>query len=253
MMRTLAAFTCTALLALGAALALAQEETPPPYLSWSFDGIFGTYDRGALQRGFQIYSEICSNCHSMNLLHYRDLTALGYNEDEIKAIAAQKQVTAGPNDQGEMFQRPGRPYDKFVAPFANEQQARMANNGALPPDMSLLAKAHEGGPSFIYGILTGYKNAPKGFKLLPGMNYDEYFPGHQIAMPQPLQDNSVTFADGTHATLDEEARDVATFLAWCAEPKMEDRKRTGAKVMLFLLAMTGVLYGTKRKIWSDVH
>jgi ubiquinol-cytochrome c reductase cytochrome c1 subunit len=243
-----------ALLAL-AAPAVAQEAPPPPLPNpgWSFDGIFGTFDRAALQRGFQIYSEVCSNCHSMNLLHYRDLAALGYSEDEIKAIAAQKQVTAGPNDQGEMFQRPAQPADNFVPPFPNDQANRAAHNGALPPDLSLIIKARAGGPDYVYGILTGFQDAPANFKLNDGDSYDVYFPGHQIAMPQPLMDGSVTYAGGLPATLPQEAHDVVTFLTWAAEPTMEARKETGLKVMLFLLVMAFVLYGAKRKIWADLH
>jgi ubiquinol-cytochrome c reductase cytochrome c1 subunit len=235
--------------------ALAQEEAEPPLPNpgWSFDGVFGTFDRAALQRGFEIYDQVCSNCHSMNLLHYRDLAALGYNEGEIKAIAAQKQVTAGPNDQGEMFQRPAQPADAFVAPYPNDQAARAAHNGALPPDLSLIVKARRGGADYIYGILTGFTDPPKGFKLNDGMAYNKYFPGHQIAMPQPIQDDSVTYSDGTKATLPQEAHDVVTFLAWAAEPTMEERKETGAKVMLFLLVMAGVMYAAKRKIWAPLH
>jgi ubiquinol-cytochrome c reductase cytochrome c1 subunit len=242
-------------LALGAAGARAQEAAMPPlpHESWSFEGPFGTFDRAALQRGFQVYSEVCSNCHSMNLLAYRDLSALGYDTLEIQAIAAQKQVTDGPNDQGEMFQRPGRPSDRFVAPYPNDQAARAAHNGALPPDLSLIVKARAGGSDYIYGILTGYQEPPANFKMSDLMQYNLHFPGHQIAMPPPLSDDVVTFADGTKATLQQEASDVVTFLTWAAEPHAEQRKRTGVKVMIFLLAMTGVLYGAKRKIWSDVH
>ena len=254
MRRRVYPLAAAALLALAAGAVAQEEALPPlPHPAWSFDGVFGTFDRAALQRGFQVYNEVCSNCHSMNLLHYRDLAAHGYNEGQIKAIASQKEVTDGPNDKGEMFQRPARPADAFVAPYPNEQAARAAHNGALPPDLSLIVKARAGGPDYVDGILTGYKDAPANFKLGDGMNYDVYFPGHQIAMPQPLADNSVTFADGTAATLPDEAHDVVTFLAWAAEPTMEERKRTGAKVLLFLLAMTGVLYGAKRKIWSDLH
>ena len=249
----LASLAALALLAAGGS-AVADDEMPPlPSPGWSFTGVFGTFDRAALQRGFQVYSQVCSNCHSMNLLHYRDLSALGYDENEIKAIAAQKQVTDGPNDQGEMFKRPARPADAFVAPFANEQAARANFNGALPPDLSVIIKAREGGPNYVYGILTGFKPAPAGFKVAPGRYYNEYFPSHNIAMPPPLADNAVTYADGTKATLQQEAHDVATFLTWASDPKMEERKRVGAKAMLFLLAMTGVLYGAKRRIWSDVH
>jgi ubiquinol-cytochrome c reductase cytochrome c1 subunit len=252
-MRRLAA--AVAALALVALPALAQEEAEPPlpHPGWSFDGVFGTFDRAALQRGFEAYDQVCSNCHSMNLLHYRDLAALGYTDDQIKAIAAQKQVDAAPNDAGDVVKRPAQPADAFVAPYANEQAARAAHNGALPPDLSLIIKAREGGADYCYGILTGFENAPANFKLNDGMSYDEYFPGHQIAMPQPLSDDSLTFADGTKATLPQEAHDVCTFLSWAAEPKMEERKETGAKVVLFLLVMTGVLYAAKRKIWADLH
>lgn len=204
-----------ALLAL-AAPAGAQEEPAMPKQSWSFDGPFGTYDRAAAQRGFEVYNEDCSHCHSMNLLHYRDLSGIGYSEDEIKAIAASKQVTDGPNDQGEMFQRPGRPADTFVAPFPNEQAARAALNGALPPDLSLIIKAREGGANYVDALLQGYKNPPAGVKMADNMQYDEYFPGHQIAMPPPLAGNDVPYADGTKPTLTQEAHDVATFLSWAS-------------------------------------
>jgi ubiquinol-cytochrome c reductase cytochrome c1 subunit len=235
----------------------AAPEAPEPKLpkqNWSFAGPFGTYDRGAAQRGFQIYAEVCSRCHSLNQLHYRDLGGLGYTEDEVKAIAAQAQVTDGPNDQGEMFQRPGRPYDKFVAPFANEQLARATLNGALPPDLSLIIKAREGGADYLVALLTGYKDPPPaGVKLGDNMMYDEYFSGHQISMPPPLAGDDVKYGDGTKPTMLQEAADVATFLAWAAEPTMEERKRTGVKVIFFLLAMTGVLYAAKRQIWAKVH
>jgi len=252
MMRKLLATAALGALLLAGAPASAQEETPLPHLGWSFYGIFGTYDRAAAQRGFQIYNEVCSNCHSLDLLTYGDLTDLGFTLDQVKAIAAAKQVP-DTDDSGQPIQRPALPSDHFVAPFPNVKAARAANNGALPPDLSLMIKAREGGPDYVHGILTGYVNAPSGFHLGDGMNYNEYFPGHQIAMPQPLSDNSVTFADGTPPLLDEEARDVVTFLAWAAEPRLEERHRTGLKAVLFLIAMTGVLYGAKRRVWSDVE
>jgi ubiquinol-cytochrome c reductase cytochrome c1 subunit len=249
-----------AALSLGTRAAQAQEEPTPPKVEWSFDGPFGTFDRAAAQRGFQVYEEVCSRCHSLNLLHYGDLGpsgpggGLGYTEEQAKAFASTKQVTDGPNDQGEMFQRPGRPSDKFVAPFPNEKAARAALNGALPPDQSLIVKARPDGANHAYGILTGYKDPPPaGIKVGEGRYYNDYFPGHQISMPPPLAGNDVTYADGTKATLDQEAKDVVTFLAWAAEPTMEERKYTGAKVLIFLVFMTGLLFGAKRKIWSDVH
>jgi ubiquinol-cytochrome c reductase cytochrome c1 subunit len=244
---------------------LAESEPPLPKQSWSFDGPFGTYDRAAVQRGFQIYSEVCSQCHSMNLLHYGDLGpagpggGIGYTEEQVKAVAATpfvngKQVTDGPNDQGEMFQRPARPADKFVAPFDNAKQA-VATYGAVPPDLSVIVKARAGGPDYVYALLTGYKETPpKGFTpSSPTANYNEYFPGHQIAMPPPLTDDRVQYQDGTKATVDQEARDVVSFLTWASEPTMEVRKRTGVKVLIFLLFMAGVLYAAKRKIWLEVH
>jgi ubiquinol-cytochrome c reductase cytochrome c1 subunit len=233
----------------------AADETPPlPHQEWAFDGIFGTYDRASLQRGFQVYKEVCSACHPVKHLYFRDLAEIGYSEAEVKAIAASYQVTnAEPNDQGQMFQRAGRPSDPIPGPFANDQAARAANNGALPPDQSLIVKAREGGPDYIYAILTGYKEPPAGFKLLEGMNYNEYFPGHQIRMPPPLADGAVTFADGTPSTVPQMAHDVATFLTWAAEPNLDTRHRTGFKVLLFLVVVVGIFYATKRKIWATAH
>jgi ubiquinol-cytochrome c reductase cytochrome c1 subunit len=233
---------------------LAAQETPPlPHQEWSFDGVFGTYDLASAQRGFQVYKEVCSACHPVTHLYFRNLAAIGYNADEIKAIAAGYQVTDGPNDQGQMYQRPGRPSDPIPGPFPNDQAARAANNGALPPDQSLLVKARPGGPDYIYGILTGYKEPPSGFKLLEGMNYNEYFPGHQIKMPPPLSDDAVKFADGTPGTVPQMAHDVATFLTWASEPNLDDRHRIGFKVILFLIVAAAVFYAAKRKIWAPIH
>jgi ubiquinol-cytochrome c reductase cytochrome c1 subunit len=240
--------------ALSPLAARAQEIPPLPHQQWSFDGIFGTYDRAAEQRGFQVYKEVCSACHPVKHLYFRDLTDIGYTEDEVKAIASTYQVTnEQPNDEGQMFQRPGRPSDPIPGPFPNDQAARAANNGALPPDLSMIVKAREGGPDYVFGILTGYKDPPPGFNLLTGMYYNEYFPGHQIAMPPPLSDNGVTFADGTSATVPQMAHDVVTFLTWAAEPNLESRHRTGFKVMLFLIIMAGIFYAAKRKIWATAH
>jgi ubiquinol-cytochrome c reductase cytochrome c1 subunit len=235
--------------------ASADEETiRPPHQQWSFEGVFGTYDRAALQRGFQVYKEVCAACHPVKHLFYRDLEEIGYSEDQVKGIAAQAQVTDGPNDQGEMYQRPGRPSDRFVAPFANDQAARAANNGALPPDLSLITKAREGGPDYTYALIgLGFKAAPAGFKLADGMYYDEYFSGHQIKMPPPLNENQVTYADDTKATVPQMAHDVVTFLSWAAEPNLEQRHRMGVKVFLFLIVAACLFYAAKRKIWAQVH
>jgi ubiquinol-cytochrome c reductase cytochrome c1 subunit len=250
-----------AALLIGPAVAQNSQENPPATLqtqAWPFDGIFGAFDRGAAQRGFQVYNEVCSNCHSLKLVAYGDLGpegpdgGLGFTQDQVKAIAAAKQVP-DTNDQGEPSTRAALPADHFVPTFANEKAARAANNGALPPDLSLIVKARVGGPDYIYSLLTGYKEPPAGVKVPEGMNYNEAFPGHQIAMPQPLNDGSVTYADGTQATLSQEAYDVVNFLAWASEPTIDVRHRTGIKVILFLLVMTGILYAGKRRIWAAVH
>jgi len=251
--RSALALVTAALLAAGGAKAVRAAAIALPQERWSFNGIFGTYDRAELRRGFQVYKEICSACHSMNLLHYRNLQDIGFSEDEVKQIAASVQVTDGPNDQGEMFERPGKPSDAFHPPFANEQAARAANNGTLPPDLSLMVKARKGGADYVHALMTGFVPAPAGVKVAQGMYYNEYFPGHQIAMPPPLSDDAVTFADGTKATVDQEAYDVANFLAWAAEPKLEERHLIGVKAVLFLIVLTALLYGVKRKIWAAVH
>jgi len=243
----------SAVLPFASVFAQGTEEPSLPHINWSFEGPFGTYDLAAAQRGFQIYKDICANCHSMNYLHYRDLSGIGLNEDQIKAIAASVEVPGGVNDSGQPITRPGRPADTFKAPFPNEQAARAANNGAYPPDQSILVLARKGGADYIYAILTGYSEPPAGMKLQPGMSYNKYFPGHQIAMPQPLQDGSVQYADGTKPTLEQEAKDVVTFLAWAAEPEMVQRKQTGVRVVLFLLMLTGLTYALKRRVWADVH
>ncbi len=244
--------------ALGLGLALAPHaahaaDTPPlPNLHWPEQGIFGHYDKAALQRGFQVYKEVCSNCHSMKYVYYRNLEAIGYTKEQIKALAASYQITDGPDENGQMYQRPGKPTDHLKSPFPNPETARAALNGALPPDMSNLVNAREGGPNYVYAILTGYVPAPKDFHVMAGHMYNEYFPGHQIAMPQPLVAGQVQFQDGTPNTLDNEARSVAEFLDWASNPHMEQRKRLGIKVILFMLVFAGVLLATKRKVWSDV-
>jgi ubiquinol-cytochrome c reductase cytochrome c1 subunit len=230
------------------------EALRPPHQQWAFDGVFGTYDRAALQRGYQVYKEVCSACHAVKHLYYRDLEEIGYTEDQIKGIAAQYQVTDGPNDQGEMFQRPGRPSDRMAAPFDNDQKARAANNGALPPDLSLITKARESGPDYVYALLTGFKDPPADFKIATGMNYNGYFAGHQIAMPPPLtQDGQLTYADGTTATIPQMSRDIVIFLSWAAEPNLDARHKMGAKVILFLVILAGLFYAAKRRIWAALH
>jgi len=222
--------------------------------NWSFNGIFGTYDRAALRRGVQVYREVCASCHSLRLVSYRHLQRIGFSEEEVKVIAAEGEVTDGPNDEGEMYERPARPSDRFISPYPNDNAARAGNNGALPPDLSLIVKARKNGANYIHALMTGYKEeAPEGVTLNEGMSYNTYFPGNQIAMASPLGDEAVEYADGTKPTLDQHAKDVVTFLAWAASPEMEDRKRLGIKVMIFLLVLTVMLYALKRKIWADLH
>ncbi|MFG1180130.1 cytochrome c1 [Xanthobacter versatilis] len=266
------------LLASGTAGALASEgggghDGRPPRLSWSFAGPFGTYDRGQLQRGFKVFKEVCSACHSANYLYFRNLAqpgGPGFTEAQAKQVAGEYQITDGPNDAGDMFQRPGRLSDHWPAPFPNDNAARAANGGALPPDFSVLAKArsyHVGFPGFItdafiqyqehgvdyiHALLTGYEDAPAGVHLQPGLNYNKYFPGNQIAMPKPISDGQVEYPDGAPQTVDQYASDVAAFMMWVAEPKLEERKRIGFQAMIFLIVLSGLLYFTKKKVWQNV-
>lgn len=252
----LAAVALTAGLVAGGP-ARAAEETAIPAQDWSFDGLFGTYDRGALQRGFKVYSQVCAACHGMRLVYYRNLGepgGPGFSEAEVKAIAAAVEVEDGPDKEGEMFMRPGLPRDTFVSPFANDNAARAANNGALPPDLSVIAKARPGGPDYLYALLTGYEEEPpEGVTLRAGMSYNKVFPGNQIAMPLPLFDDMIEYDDGTPATAENMARDLTTFLMWAAEPKLEARKRMGFQVIVFLIVLAGLFYFTNKKIWSRIE
>lgn len=240
------------------------EALPVKDVSFSFEGMFGVYNKAALQRGFQVYKEVCSACHSMNLVAFHDLGEAGgpdFTPAQVKAIAASYKVPAGPNSMGQTTDANGQPLmraalpaDHFPPPFANEEAAQFANNGAVPPDMSLLAKALDGGPARIYSIVTGFNlKPPPGFKVAEGKFFNPYFPGWNISMPPPLTDGSVTYTDGTKATLDQEAHDVATFLMWCAEPKLDQRKRIGLEVMIFLVVLSGLLYASYRRVWRDIH
>ncbi len=242
----------TVLLAAPAARA-AGEAIALPATRFSFDGIFGTFDRASAQRGFQIYAQVCATCHSMRLVAYRNLRELGLTEAEVRAIAATVQILDGPNDEGQMVERPGIPSDRFRRPYANDAAARAANNGALPPDLSVLTKARPGGARYLYALLTGYADPPAGVTLGQGMSYNRYFPGHQIAMVPPLNEGQVEFHDGTRGTVEQMARDVTTFLAWAAEPELETRRAMGVRFLLFLSILGGLAYAVKRKIWANVH
>ncbi len=220
---------------------------------WKFDGVFGTFDRQSAQRGFQVYKEVCSACHSLNRVAFRSLTGLGFSEAEIKELAKTYTIKDGPNDAGEMFDRPGLPSDKFVPPFANEQAARAANNGAYPPDLSLIIKARHNGANYIYSLLTGYETAPAHVTVPNGMNYNPYFPNGLIGMPAPLNDGAVTYSDGTKASVDQMAKDVVNFLQWAAEPEMEQRKKMGIRAMLFLGIMSIFFLIAKKRVWKKIH
>lgn len=224
-----------------------------PDYEWTFEGMFGTYDRAALQRGLKVYQNVCAACHSLDRVYFRNLHALGYSDNQIKALASQYTVNDGPNDDGEMFERPGKPSDRFPGPYPNKQAAKAANNGAYPPDMSLLVKARPGGADYIRALITGYEEPPAGVELLEGQYWNEYMAGHVIAMPPQLSDDMVPYEDETPQTAEQYAADVSHFLAWAAEPEMEERKQTGIKVLIFLLVFAGLMYAYKRKIWANVH
>ena len=236
-----------------ATTARSAESVVFPTQEWSFNGPFGTFNRGELQRGFQVYKEVCATCHSLNFISFRNLTDLGFNENEVKAIAAEFQVEDGPNNEGDMFERAAIPSDMWPSPYPNDNAARASNNGALPPDLSLMVDARAGGADYLYALLSGYHETPQGKEIGEGMYYNAYYPGNQIAMPSPLVEDGVEYGDGTRATLVQQARDVTAFLAWATEPNMEQRKRMGVMVIIFLLVMTGLFYYSKKKIWSDVH
>lgn len=221
--------------------------------AWPHEGAFGTYDRAALQRGFQVYKEVCAACHAMSLLSYRHLQQIGLNEAQVKAIASNYTIMDGPNDAGEMFERPRLPSDRFNAPFPNEAAARAANNGAYPKDLSLITKARKNGDDYLYSLLVGYEAAPNG-EVREGQYYNPYFAGSWIGMAPPIvSDGQVTYADGTVATVSQMARDVTQFMAWASEPHLEARKEMGVRVLLFLIVFAGIMYAAKRKVWKDLH
>jgi cytochrome c1 len=234
--------------------AYANEGVELPKQEWSFNGVFGKFDKQQLQRGFQVYKEVCASCHSLKYIAFRNLEALGYNEAQIKALAQEYQIQDGPDDAGDMFKRKGKASDYLPHPFPNDQAARASNGGALPPDLSLVVKARKGGPDYVYNLLLGYGEPPADIHLATGMSYNKYFAagGFQIAMPQQVKDGVVTFADGTPNDAKQIARDVTAFLMWTAEPKMEIRHSVGFRVMLFALIFTVLAYFLKRRIWARI-
>ena len=221
--------------------------------NWSFKGIFGTFDRASLQRGYQVYQEVCSGCHSAQHLSYRNLSEKGgpeFSVEEAKAIAAQFEVEDGPNSDGEMFTRLGRLSDKFVKPYPNVEASTAANGGAYPPDMSVLAKARKGGADYIYSLLLGYEEPPAGFEIEEGVYYNKYMSGNKIKMTAPLSDGLVEYSDGTQSTTAQMAKDVTTFLVWAAEPHLESQHRMGFKVIIYLIILLTLVYMSKQKVWS---
>jgi len=258
---------------LGGAAYAAEGQVLPPAQKWSFSGPFGKFDEGQLQRGFKVYKEVCASCHSMSLLSFRNLAepgGPGFSAKQVEALAAEYKIK-DLDDKGEPIERDGRPADRFPAPFANPLAAAAANGGVAPPDFSTLAKARtyergfpwwiidifsqfqEQGPDYIHALLVGYEDAPKGFTVPPGGHYNKYFPGHVIAMPKPITEGQVTYDDGAPQTLEQYSHDVAAFMMWAAEPHLVARKRLGFQVMIFLLVLSGLLYFTKKKVWSAVH
>ena len=223
---------------------------------WSFKGLFGKFDRGALQRGYQVYTEVCASCHSMKYVSYRNLAEKGgpeFTEAQAKAIAASFEVTDGPNSDGEMFTRPGKLSDKFVMPYENVKAAQAANGGAYPPDMSVLVKARGGGVNYIYSLLQGYEDPPMGITLDEGVHYNKYMYGNKIKMANPLSDDLVEYSDGTQATVEQMSKDVTTFLMWTAEPHLETRHQMGFKAIVYLIILTTLVYFSMKRIWSRVE
>jgi cytochrome c1 len=278
-MKTLLAAAGLALgLGLAAPALAAGDQATPPRQKWSFAGMFGRYDNNQLQRGFQVYQNVCAACHSMSRVAFRNLAEKGgpeFKPEQIRELAAKWPIPVrdGPNDKGEMFERPARPADRFPSPYANAEAAKAAQNGAVPPDFSVLAKARtyrvgfpgfvidalpgftyqEGGADYLYALLAlGYVDAPAGLKVEDGLNYNKYMPGEKIAMAAPLADGQVEYTDGTPATKDNYAKDVVAFMMWAAEPHLEQRKQLGFRVMVFLCVFALLLYFTKKKIWADV-
>jgi ubiquinol-cytochrome c reductase cytochrome c1 subunit len=243
----------------------------PTEMNWSFAGPFGTYDRGQLQRGLKVYREACASCHGLSRVAFRTLEDLGYSEDQVRVLAAEYEVQDGPDAFGEMFMRPAIPSDRFPSPFPNAEAAAAANNGAAPPDLSLINKARavergfptfvfdiftqyaESGPDYVHALLTGYQDEPEGYELQPGTYYNPYFlAGTALSMPPPLGDGFITYEDGSPETVEQYSQDVTAFLMWAAEPHLEQRKQMGFVVMIFLIIFAGLIYLTKRKVWAQV-
>jgi ubiquinol-cytochrome c reductase cytochrome c1 subunit len=245
---------CGLILAASGIVIASTDNLPPKQVKWNFDGILGTFDRTSIQRGFQVYKEVCSACHSLNLVALRNLKEIGFSEAEAKEIAKGYSIKDGPNDDGEMFERPGLLSDRFPGPYSNEKAARASNNGAYPTDLSLVIRAREDGANYVYSLLAGFNQTPpKDMIIQENMYYNPYFPGMQIGMTPPLSEGMVEYTDGTKATTDQMSRDVVNFLQWASDAKMEQRKSMGIKVMIFLAIFIGLFYVAKKRVWKDVN
>ena len=249
-------FSIIILLSLNSYSAFSAEKVEYLKTDWSFKGLFGKFDRASLQRGYQVYTEVCAACHSMKYLSYRNLSEKGgpeFSVAQAKAIAASFEVTDGPNSDGEMFTRPGKLSDKFVMPYENVKAAEAANGGAYPPDMSVLVKARGGGVDYIYSLLQGYEEAPSGMTLDDGVHYNKYMYGNKIKMSAPLSDGIIEYSDGTNASVEQMSKDVTTFLMWAAEPSLEARHQMGFKAIVYLIILTILVYFSMKRIWSRVE
>jgi len=246
--------TATILGSSTAAVTFLEEDdvVHPPHYPWRHTGYFSSFDHAALRRGFQVYREVCAACHSLEQIRFRELVGVTHTKEEVKEMAKDVDVMDGPNQEGEFFERPGKPYDPLPKPYQNKEQGRAANGGAYPPDLSLMVKARHNGLDYVFALLTGYCDPPAGKEMMPGLYYNPYFPGGAISMPPPLRDEGVEYEDGTVATMSQQARDVAQFLHWTAEPEMEDRKKNACK-MLTVIAFTALSVGYyKRWKWSPL-
>ncbi len=255
MKKILKLFSITILFCVSSAIVISAEKVEYLKTDWTFKGLFGKFDRASLQRGYQVYTEVCAACHSMKYLSYRNLSEKGgpeFSVAQAKAIAASFEVTDGPNADGEMFQRPGKLSDKFVMPYENVKAAEAANGGAYPPDMSVLVKARGGGVDYIYSLLQGYEEAPSGMILDDGVHYNKYMYGNKIKMSAPLSDEIIEYSDGTKASVEQMSKDVTTFLMWAAEPSLEARHQMGFKAIVYLIILTVLVYFSMKRIWSRV-
>ncbi len=221
-------------------------------MKWEFDGFTGKFDYSSIQRGFQVHKEVCASCHSLNRIAYRNLQDIGFTENQAKSVASEYTVVDGPDDSGDMFERKAGLADSFAAPYPNENASRASNGGAYPPDLSLMIKARPDGANYVYSLLTGYEDVPRGFKMSDGMNYNPYFSNGQIAMPSPLSDDLVEYADGTKATIEQMSHDVVNFMQWASEPEMEKRKKMGVRTIIYLLIMGVFFIIAKKRVWKNV-